>query len=71
MDKGKATMSEREFAKAVGLSRVTIWRLRLKGLVPHYQIGSRILYSQQHIDQFLKAHEKNLMNDQKGVPIQW
>ncbi len=65
MSKERATLSEREFAEAVGLSRVTIWRLRLKGLVPHYQIGSRILYGQQHIDQFLKAHEKSLINHQR------
>jgi len=60
MSEQRATMSEREFAKAVGLSRVTLWRLRLKGLVPHYRVGTRILYSQQHIEQFLKAHERNL-----------
>lgn len=54
----KATMSEAEFAKAVGLSRVTIWRLRVEGKIPHYKVGSRILYGQEHIEQFLKAHEK-------------
>ena len=67
MSNQRATISEAEFAKAVGLSRVTVWRLRLKGLVPHYQIGSRILYGQQHIDQFLKAHEKNLIDSSKGI----
>jgi excisionase family DNA binding protein len=55
----RATMSEVEFAKAVGLSRVTIWRLRRKGVIPHYQIGTRILYGQEHIEQFLKNHEKH------------
>jgi response regulator of citrate/malate metabolism len=62
MSEQRATMSETEFAKAVGLSRVTLWRLRLKGLVPHYRVGTRILYGRQHIDQFLKAHEKALTN---------
>lgn len=66
MSEQRATMSEPEFAKAVGLSRVTLWRLRLKGLVPHYRVGTRVLYGQQHIEQFLKAHEKNLTNSQKG-----
>lgn len=67
MSEQRATMSETEFAKAVGLSRVTLWRLRLKGLVPHYRIGTRILYGQQHIEQFLKAHEKNLKTYRGGI----
>jgi excisionase family DNA binding protein len=58
MDKSRETMTEGEFAKAVGVSRVTLWRLRAKGLVPHYKIGTRILYSKQHIEQFLKSHEQ-------------
>ncbi len=62
MSEQRATMNEGEFAKAVGLSRVTIWRLRLKGVVPHYKVGTRILYGQQHIEQFLKVHEKALTN---------
>lgn len=65
MSNQRATLSEAEFAKAVGLSRVTIWRLRLKGLVPHYQIGTRILYGQHHIEQFLLAHEKHSANEAK------
>lgn len=58
MSNQRATLSEAEFAKTVGLSRVTIWRLRLKGLVPHYKVGTRILYGKHHIEQFLLAHEK-------------
>lgn len=58
MSEQRATMSEAEFAKAVGLSRVTLWRLRTKGLVPHYRIGTRILYSKEHVEQFLKNYEQ-------------
>jgi response regulator of citrate/malate metabolism len=65
MSNQRATLSEAEFAKAVGLSRVTIWRLRIKGLVPHYQIGTRILYGPQHIEQFLLLHEKDSNNEKK------
>lgn len=63
MSDQRATMSEADFAKAVGLSRVTIWRLRSKGLVPHYQIGTRILYGQEHIEQFLRKHEKTFIHN--------
>lgn len=64
MGEQRATMSETEFAKAVGLSRVTLWRLRQKGLVPHYRIGTKILYGQQHVDEFLKEHEFKKQNSQ-------
>jgi hypothetical protein len=66
MTNQKATMTEAEFAKAVGLSRVTIWRLRTQGLVPHYQIGARILYGQEHIEQFLKTYEKAPTEKKEG-----
>jgi hypothetical protein len=62
MMQNKATMTEAEFARAVGLSRVTIWRLRTQGLVPHYKIGARILYDQKHIELFLKTYETGGLN---------
>lgn len=58
MSEQKATMTEAEFAKAVGISRVTLWRMRLKGQLPHYKLGKRILYGQHHVEEFLKAHER-------------
>lgn len=66
MSEQKATMSEAEFAKAVGVSRVTLWRLRLKGQVPHYRLGKRILYGPQHVAEFLRAHERSL--DAQAIP---
>jgi excisionase family DNA binding protein len=60
MDKHKETMTEKEFAKAVGVSRVTLWRMRQKGQLPHYKLGRRVLYGQHHVTEFLKAHERPL-----------
>jgi len=57
MDKDRETMTEAEFAMAVGVSRVTLWRLRQRGQLPHYKLGRRILYGQRHVEEFLKAHE--------------
>jgi excisionase family DNA binding protein len=57
MDKDRETMTEAEFAKAVGVSRVTLWRMRQRGELPHYKLGRRILYGQRHVEEFLKAHE--------------
>lgn len=61
MDKDRETMTEAEFAKAVGVSRVTLWRLRQRGQLPHYKLGRRVLYGQQHVTEFLKAHERQLI----------
>lgn len=57
MTEQRATMTEAEFAKAVGVSRVTLWRMRQRGQLPHYKLGRRILYGQRHVEEFLKAHE--------------
>jgi len=54
----KTTLSEKEFAQAVNLSRTTLWRLREKGQLPHIRIGRRILFTQEHIDQFLARFER-------------
>jgi excisionase family DNA binding protein len=58
MSEQRETMTEGEFAMAVGLSRVTLWRMRQKGELPHYRLGRCVLYGRQHIDEFLKAHEQ-------------
>lgn len=60
MDEERATMTEAEFAKAIGVSRVTLWRMRQKGQLPHYKLGKRILYGQHHIAEFLKLHERSI-----------
>jgi excisionase family DNA binding protein len=60
MDKDRETMTEAEFAKAVGVSRVTLWHMRQRGQLPHYKLGRRILYGQRHVEEFLRAHERQL-----------
>jgi excisionase family DNA binding protein len=66
MSEQRATMSETEFAKEVGLSRVTLWRMRQKGELPHYRLGNRVLYGQQHIAEFLKAHERSIVRKERA-----
>ena len=60
MTEQRATITEAEFAKAVGVSRVTLWRMRQRGQLPHYKLGRRILYGQRHVEEFLRAHERQL-----------
>jgi excisionase family DNA binding protein len=57
--RARATMTEREFAKAVGLSVTTLWAMRKAGKLPHFKVGRRILYSQEHVREFLASVEQN------------
>jgi hypothetical protein len=54
-----ATMTEREFAKEVGLSITTLWSMRKAGKLPHFKCGRRILYSREHVILFLASLEQN------------
>jgi excisionase family DNA binding protein len=54
----KITLTEEEFAERVGVSRITIWRLRRAGKVAHYKIGTRVLYSESHVAELLSKYER-------------
>lgn len=56
----KATLSEQEFCSAVGISRVTAWRLRLAGKIAYCRVGNKIRYLPRHIDEYLLRCEKQL-----------
>jgi len=56
----KTTLSEQEFCKAVGISRVTAWRLRLAGKISYCRIGNKVRYLPRHIDEYLLRCEKQL-----------
>jgi excisionase family DNA binding protein len=53
------TMTEKEFAEAVGISVTTCWALRKKKKLPHFKVGRRILYSPDHVTQFLASVEQH------------
>lgn len=51
-------MSEAEAAAYLGLCRLTVFRLRERGELGHYRIGSRIIYSRErHLIPFLESRE--------------
>ena len=54
----KATMTEQEFCERIGISRVTAWRMREAGKLPHCKVGNKILYLPRHIDEFLENCER-------------
>lgn len=42
-------LSEAKVAKALGVSRTTLLRLRNSGAIRFYRIGHRVLYSEAHL----------------------
>jgi predicted DNA-binding transcriptional regulator AlpA len=55
----RVTLTEKEFAAAVGLSVTTCWALRKQKKLPHFKVGRRIFYSREHITQFLASIEQD------------
>jgi predicted DNA-binding transcriptional regulator AlpA len=57
-EKLRITLTEREFCEAVGISRITAWRLREAGKLPHCRIGNKVIYLPRHVDEFLASCEQ-------------
>jgi excisionase family DNA binding protein len=52
-------MSEREAARRLNLSRITLLRQRQKGNLSHFRVGTKILYSAHQLADFLQRCEHN------------
>lgn len=52
-------LSEKEAARALGISRVSLFRLRRAGLIGYYSIGGRVLYSPEHLRTYLAEVERH------------
>jgi len=48
---------EREVVRLCNLSRLTLYRARKRQQLGFYQAGSKILYSRDHIEAYLKTLE--------------
>lgn len=59
-------MSEAEAARRCGISRITLLRLRKAGRIAFYRLGTRILFSESHINTFLNDVERKAKT-QKGA----
>ena len=53
-----STITESDFAKRVGVSKMTIQRHRYAGKLSHYKVGTRILYGEKHVQEFLNKLER-------------
>lgn len=54
----KLTFSEKEFCEQVGLSRISVWRLRKAGKISYLQIGGSVKYTTRHVEEFIRSHER-------------
>jgi hypothetical protein len=51
-------MDERKAALTLGVSKITLLRMRQRGAIGHYRIGSRVVYSHNHLNDFLQTCER-------------
>lgn len=65
----KATLSEDEFCKIVGISRTTAWRQRNAGKLPHCRIGDKVIYLPRHVDEFLSNCERPVMRSRRSRAV--
>lgn len=66
----KVTLTEAEFCRKVGISRTTAWNLRRKGKLQHCRVGAKILYTQEHLDNFISAHQRPLNDPKRSLSKQ-
>lgn len=52
------TLTESAAARMLGVSKITLQRLRNRGEISHFRIGARVLYSPQHLKDYLADVER-------------
>jgi excisionase family DNA binding protein len=51
-------VTERDAARLVGVSAMTLLRARRAGLIGYYRVGRRVLYSEAHLRDYLQSVER-------------
>jgi predicted site-specific integrase-resolvase len=52
------TITEQQFANALGISIQLLRQLRLQGRVPHVRVNRRVLYLKTDVSRFLEQHRQ-------------
>ena len=52
-------LSEKQAAKRLGIARITLLRAREAGRIKFFRIGTRVLYSEEQLTEFLLVCERN------------
>ncbi len=61
-------INEMSFYETNGISRMTAYRLRKQGELPHFRLRRKILYTPEHIQLFITAHEYNVSHVSAQLP---
>lgn len=56
-------LSEKQAAARLGVARITLLRAREAGRIRFFRIGTRVLYCEEQLTEFLQACERNGRND--------
>src|SRR5215467_8584078 len=59
-------LSEKQAAKRLGIARITLLRAREAGRIRFFRIGTRVLYSETQLLEFLNACEENKRVEAEG-----
>lgn len=51
-------LTEPEAASRIGVCRLTLLRIRQRGDISFYRVGTRVLYAPEHIEAFLRRNER-------------
>lgn len=54
----KLGYSIKEAERITGIGRTTLWKAINKGRLKCFKVGRRVLFSSEHLQDFLKLHEK-------------
>ena len=66
MNVGMETLTESEAARLLGVSKITLQRLRSREEISHFRIGSRVLYSPEQLKEYLAAVERKRSSGRNG-----
>lgn len=59
-------LSEKQAAARLGVARITLLRAREGGRIRFFRIGTRVLYCEEQLTEFLNSCERNARKDQDG-----
>lgn len=51
-------ITNKEFCRMVGVSRVTAWRYRRDGLLPYVKLGKEIRHTRAQVESFIAARSR-------------
>ena len=59
-------LSEKQAAARLGVARITLLRAREAGRIRFFRIGTRVLYCDEQLTEFLKSCERNGRKHEDG-----